>query len=69
MNNFSKITLEPMRAKLVEVRISVRRSLERLSNKTGDFAEHHQHLINTYSEMIHSIDVAIFESESIGKGV
>ncbi len=69
VDNFTKATLEPRKADLIKARISVRKSLDGLSDNTTDYAEHHQHLINTYSEMIRSIDRAIHESSTIGTGV
>jgi|ETNvirome_6_1000_1030641.scaffolds.fasta_scaffold00894_7 hypothetical protein len=69
MDNFTQINLEPKKAQLVQSKINVRKSLEMLSDRTTDYAEHHQHLINTYSDIIDVIDQAIKESETIGCGV
>ena len=68
MENFAKINLEATKQELNQKLRNVETSLGALINKKSDFAEHHQHLINTYMCMIDEIDFAIYDSESIGKG-
>ena len=68
-DNFSRISLEGRKAEIVSARNSIRKSLDLISDKTSDYAEHHQHLINVYSEIIVHLNVAIIDSNSIGEGV
>ena len=66
MNNFSKISLKSRKIELMQATTKIRESLEILTNRSSEYAEHHQHLINTYSEMIETLDDAIKYSEIIG---
>lgn len=66
MDNFTKISLSPRKNDLVNASIIIRKSMAVLSDQASDYAEHHQHLINTYSLMIDVIDRAIEDSETIG---
>jgi len=69
MDNFSDIALSEERVRLRKKITSLRKSMDILQDKHSEYYEHHQHLINTYNEMIMSIDYAIEESQSIGKGI
>ncbi len=69
MENFSEITIRIKKQELEKARRSVRKSLNMLADRTSDYAEHHQHVINTLSEMIEAADNGMKESASIGTGV
>ena len=69
MDNFSGIALSVEKTSLQKRIGSLRSSMELLKNKQSDYYEHHQHLINTYKEMIEVIDRAIEDSQDIGRGI
>jgi len=69
MDNFSDIALSKEKVSLRKRIHSLRVSMDSLKNKDTEYYEHHQHLINTYSEMMIVIDAAIIESEDICCGV
>ena len=69
MTNFSGLSLLAHRQAFINARRNTRSSMESLKNKAGDYYEHHQHLINVYSEIIETLDVAIKDAEYIGQGV
>ena len=67
-DNYSIISLRSHKNKFVDLRKNARTGIDLLDNKTSDFAEHHQHLINTYNSLIDILDNAISDSKGIGKG-
>ena len=69
MTNFTKITLNNRRKEIIKERRLVVGSKDLLKDPTSEYAEHHQHVINTFNDVIGILDVAIAESEYIGKGV
>lgn len=69
MENFSDIALSAEKVSLRKRIHSLRVNMELLQNKDSEYYEHHQHLVNTYSEMMTVIDAAIIESEDIGSGI
>lgn len=69
VKNLSELALDQTRLNLFKSRSELRGNLDSLSNKTTDYAEHIQHLINTYSDLINRLEDAIIESREIGSGV
>lgn len=67
--NFSGLALGVKKQELMIGRKNVRSSMNSLDNKLSDYYEHHQHLINVYSDMIDTLDEAIKDAETIGQGV
>ena len=68
MDNFSDIVLSKEKVSLRKRIHSLRVNMDSLKDKSTDYAEHHQHLINTFTEMMETIDSAIYESQDIGRG-
>ena len=66
--NFSRIGLEAHKRRLKSIIANLYKSLNSLSDKTTDFAEHHQNSINAYNEMLNVCDNFIENSDCIGKG-
>ena len=69
MTNLSKITLRDKRAGISKGIAELKKSMDCLKDPRSDFAEHHQHVMNTYREVLRVLDVAILESEDIGHGI
>lgn len=69
MENFSRATLSIKRDEIMRARSRVRGSMDILKDPTSEYAEHHQHVINTFNAIIDVLDRAIADSEDIGKGV
>lgn len=69
MDNLTRITLAPLKTQLIKSKNSVRRSLEILENQDGKYAEHHQLLINGYSELIELIGKISTNADRIGEGI
>lgn len=68
MTNYSDIALSEEVVRFRKKVSSLRESMGLLKDKHSDYYEHHQHLINTYKEIIGVIHEAIAESKSVGKG-
>ena len=66
-DNFTELALGVRRVELCKARTSLKNSLHVLTDKSSDYAEHHHHLINTYSEIIKILDSSMKESRSIDK--
>ncbi len=69
MDNFTRITLAPLKTQLIESKKSVRHSLNILKNHETEYAEHHQLLINGYSELIDLIGKISTNADRIGEGI
>ena len=69
MDNFSDIALSAEKVSLRKKIGLLRKSMELLKNKQSDYYEHHQHLINTYKEIMEVIDQGINDSQDIGRGI
>lgn len=68
MENFSAITLRARKREIENTKRLLIRSRDALTDQGGEYAEHHQHVINVLNELQGVVDRGITESESIGKG-
>ncbi len=69
MENFSDLILSEEKAGLRKQINSLRKNMDSLKNKGGEYYEHHQHLINVFNEMLVTVDCGLADSHEIGKGL
>lgn len=66
MTNLATISLKERLKEFTQAASNVRKSLDSLNDKDGNYAEEHRHLINTYSTIIEILEWAIADSEIMG---
>lgn len=69
MTNFSEITIRHKRDGISNAIKLLQRSMDSLKDPHSDYAEHHQHVINTYRRVLDVLDEGIADSMDVGKGV
>ena len=68
MTNLSGISFRELKLDIKRRRNNVRKSLDALEYKDSTYAEHHQHLINVYTEIMNTIERGLIDSEEVGEG-